>query len=294
MIFLFYYTIGGLGDWGGGSTEHENSSPIIETETSIPQKIWYKLGPKGLGKESREWTSTCLDQNPSWTSEFMSDDSSNLFVKDHFASRVDIVDTYLSLSVPILKADLLRYLLLYAEGGIWSDLDVSCEPNTTIQDWIPPEYKANSSLVVGWEFDVGWPGNFVRQFATWTVMAKPRSAHMLMVIEDILATVHEKAQEHNVSIADLTLKMTGDVVDFTGPRRMTSSILKSLALTLESKVEIETIWKLKIPKLVGDVLVLPGYAFARSSNHYKEGHIPSGALVTHHFAGSWKNEYGGE
>ncbi|KAF8849078.1 hypothetical protein BDZ45DRAFT_680781 [Acephala macrosclerotiorum] len=125
-------------------------------------------------------------------------------------------------------------------------------------------------------------------------MAKPQSAHMMMVIEDILDAMNQKAQEHNISIADLTLKMTGDVVDFTGPRRMTSSILKSLASTLESKIEVEDIWKLEEPKLVGDVLILPGYAFARSSNHYEEGHIPAGALVTHHFAGSWKNEHGGE
>ncbi|NWN33545.1 hypothetical protein GY663_30675, partial [Klebsiella michiganensis] len=87
--------------------------------------------------------------------------------------RPDIVDTYLALPVPIFKADMLRYLLLWDQGGIWSDLDVSCE-SIPIEEWIPAEYQGKAALVVGWEFDAGWPEPYVRQFASWTIMAKPR------------------------------------------------------------------------------------------------------------------------
>jgi len=267
------------------------AQPLLPTK--IPEILWYKLGPSALNNQTREWTDSCIKNNPNYRSEFMTDASADAYVAKAFASRPDIVETHLSLTIPILKADILRYLLLLDQGGVWSDLDVSCE-GIPIDEWIPAQYKSKASLVVGWEFDVGWEFAFVRQFASWTIMAKPGLPHMSMVIEDILEGLHNKTAEHNVSLADLTLAMTGDVVDMTGPRRFTFSVLKSLELTLNTTVPIESISKLREPKLVGDVLIMPGYAFAASSNTYKDKEGLSPPLVTHHYAGTWKNEDGGE
>lgn len=180
----------------------------------VPKKIWYKLGPSGLSNDSREWTDSCINANPNYQAEFMTDDSADAYVANKFASRPELVETYSNLTIPILKADLLRYLLLFDQGGIWSDLDISCE-GIPIDQWIPPKYKSKAGLVVGWEFDVGWDFNFVRQFASWTILAKPGLPHMLMVIEDILEGLHEKMAEHNVPLAQLTLDKVGDVVDIT-------------------------------------------------------------------------------
>ena len=85
----------------------------------------------------------------------MTDLSGDAYVKEHFAHRPDIMDTFLALPFPILKADFLRYLLLFNEGGIYFDLDVSCE-GPPIHDWVPEQYKKDAGLVVGWEFDVCW------------------------------------------------------------------------------------------------------------------------------------------
>jgi mannosyltransferase OCH1-like enzyme len=221
----------------------------------------------------------------------MTDHSADIYVEETFKHNPDIVEAYLALTIPILKADLLRYLLLFAEGGIWSDLDVSCE-DCPIHDWIPAQYKKDANLVVGWEFDVGLGDNFMRQFASWILMAKPGSPHMAMVVDDILDALRRTAEEHNVTIAGLELDMIGDVVDFMGPRRLTKSVLKSLDLILNDTTADRNISCLLEPKLVGDVLVLPGYAFANSSDTYQES--PGPVLVTHHYAGTWKNEYGRE
>lgn len=43
----------------------------------------------------------------------MTDSSGDTFVKSHFASHPDILDTFLALRNPIVKADILRYLILY-------------------------------------------------------------------------------------------------------------------------------------------------------------------------------------
>lgn len=259
----------------------------------IPRKIWYKLGPKGLTDQVKEWTDSCIKSNPWYDFEFLTDSSGDSYVKEKFADRPDIVDTYLSLVVPILKADLLRYLILYAEGGIWSDLDVSCG-GIPIDEWVPTQYKQNASLVLGWEFDIGWDFAFVRQFASWTMMAKPCSPHIMVVVEDILEGLHNKAKESKVSLDNLTKEMAGEIVDMTGPRRLTRSVFKSLEATFDMKIDHDSISKLTQPKLVGDLLVLPGYSFAASSNTYDREEDKGPPLVTHHYAGTWKNEFGGE
>ncbi|KAL6155713.1 hypothetical protein ACJBU6_05915 [Exserohilum turcicum] len=190
---------------------------------------------------------------------------------------------------------MLRYLLLWDQGGIWSDLDVSCE-SIPIEEWIPAEYQGKAALVVGWEFDAGWPEPYVRQFASWTIMAKPRLPHMLQAVDQILERLREETAEHNVTIANVTLEMMGDVVDFTGPRRLTSGVFASLEKTLRQTIDTEKLKNLTEPRLVGDVLVMPGHSFAASSNTYPpelKAQLPP-QLVTHHYAGSWKNDKGGE
>ncbi len=264
------------------------------TVTAIPEKMWYKLGPKGLSDDSKGWIDSCLRRNPTFRHEFLTDESGEYYVTEYFAQRRDIVDTYHQLTIPILKADFLRYLILYAEGGIWNDLDVSCEEEKTIHEWIPENLKAGTSLVVGLEFDWGWEDdNFLHsQFASWTIMARPGSRHMQMVIDDIVDGIREKSEEHQLPISQLKTEHVGDVVDITGPKRMTRSIVKSLEMTLDTTIDDRNISGLKVPKLIGDVLIMPGNAFAASQSGYPEDQGPR--LVTHHYAGTWKNDKGGE
>lgn len=270
-------------------------SPILASAAPnpIPERLWYKLGPKGLSDESQEWIKSCLETNPMYRAEYMTDESAEMYVKVNFATRPEIVETYLALPFPILKADFFRYLILFAEGGIWNDLDVSCG-DVPIADWIPAQYAKEANLVVGWEFDVGWGDSFEREFATWTIMARPGSPHLLLVIESIVQAFREKSREHDVAIAELTMDMIGDVVDSTGPRRMTHGIMDSLKSNLQDDFSEESTYLLMEPMLVGDVLILPGYSLAASSNHYEEGVELPPAFVTHHFASSWKNENFGE
>lgn len=273
--------------------------PVEEVEPlaheGIPKRIWYKLGPKGKSQDIEEWTQTCIKQNPTYRYEFFSDPSADYWVEKTFsATRPDIVEAYLSLTVPILKADLLRYLLLYVEGGVWSDLDVSCE-GIPIDEWIPEEHRNETSLLVGWEFDAGWSWEYTHEFASWTILSKPGLPHMLMVIDDIMDSIHQSTAEANVTIAELTMEIVGDIVDYTGPRRMTRSILKSLGQVLGQPIERDMIENIREPVRVLDVTILPGYAFANLTNKFDAADGPIGeTLVTHHYAGTWKNENGGE
>lgn len=53
----------------------------------------------------------------------MSSDGANAFAQKHYADRPEILEAFLSLKVPVLKSDLLRYMVLESEGGVYSDLD---------------------------------------------------------------------------------------------------------------------------------------------------------------------------
>ncbi|CAI6333579.1 unnamed protein product [Periconia digitata] len=270
-------------------------APYIQaTPNGIPKKIWYKLGPKGLNSDTRNWTDSCISINPRYQVVFLTDEDADEYVKKSWEARPDIVETYLGLSIPIVKADLLRYLLLFDQGGIWSDLDISCE-GLPIDQWIPQQYNS-TGLVVGWEFDMGWGTSFIRQFASWTIMAKPKSPHLMQLIEDIMTAFRKIREEQNVPVKDITITMTGEIVDFSGPRRLTNSIIKSLGQTLDRTIEMDEISQLLQPKSIGDVLILPGHQFSASANTYtpEEFEKLPPKLVSHHYAGSWKNIQGGE
>ncbi|KUI68133.1 Initiation-specific alpha-1,6-mannosyltransferase [Cytospora mali] len=258
----------------------------------FPRKIWYKLGPKGISENSRTWTNSCISQNPGYQYEFMTDESADIWVQKTFLStRPDIVNAYLNLAIPILKADILRYLLLYAEGGVWSDLDVSCE-GVPMDDWVPEEYREKISLVLGWEYDAGLDRSYLHQFTIWTMMAKPGAAHLRFVIDEIIKTIYQDTADWEISIPDLTHQVFGDVLDYTGPRAFSRLIIKSLEHTLGKPVDRGFIENIQEPVLIDDILILPGYAFSRAMNPFSDTDgLP---LVTHHYAGSWKNDYGGE
>ena len=304
--------------WGDDLLVHTfrplHNTPQGGDAEAIPKKIWYKLGPNGLNNDTQAWTDTCILNNTAYEVDFMSDMSADAFVQDTFnVTHPTLVETYFGLqgsygtalsfmnvwtsdsqltsAVPILKADLLRYLLLYSHGGVYLDLDVSCE--TPMDEWIPSEYKHDIGLVVGWEFDIGWGDNIIREFVTWAMMAKPDSPHLWRVVEDILAFFEDTMAKNSVPVQGLTLAMVGDVVDATGPRRFTRSIIESMGESFH--VKIEAFHNLLTPKLVGDVLVLPGYAWAASANKYHDvlDTVPPPSL-SHHYAGSWKNDKGGE
>ncbi|RMZ69850.1 Initiation-specific alpha-16-mannosyltransferase [Pyrenophora seminiperda CCB06] len=270
-----------------------NSTP--STSNEIPKLIWYKLGPMGLTRDTKKWTDTCIKGNPEYRASFLTDETADEYVKDTYAARPDIVQYYLGLSIPILKADMLRYLLLFDQGGIYSDLDVSCK-GVPMDEWVPEQYKANASVVVGWEFDMGFEEPIMMEFESWTIMAKPHSRHMLQVIDDMIDAIEDTMEKYNVSVGKITLDMIGDVVDFSGPRRLTNGILTSVQRQLNRRIEEEEIRKIYQPKLVADVLIMPAWSFAASQNRYQPGDelkMPP-KLVQHHYAGTWKNKHGGE
>lgn len=248
-------------DSQSGKSYSLGSDDSLDHVPYIPDKVWHSAKDDNLTEDQRKWIESWTQKNPSLRQELLTDHSGETFVQARFHNtRPDIVEVYEAIPIPILRADLLRYLIIFAEGGIWSDLDVTCDKE--IVAWIPLEYQHQEiDMVVGLEFDFEWrgPGTQVAsQFCNWVFMARPFSRNLKVIIDSVIDKVKEIAHTNNVPIEGITLDMLPDVVDVTGPKIMTIAILKALGHLLARTVDDRDFSGIKQPKLVGDVLIMPG------------------------------------
>ncbi|CAG8372678.1 unnamed protein product [Penicillium salamii] len=274
-------------------SEGAQYAPLIGPNTSIyniPDKVWHSAKNELVSEQQRGWINSWTQRNPSFRAELLTDRSGEQFVHAHFQQRPDIIEVYDGLAIPILRADLLRYLIILAEGGYWSDLDVTAEKPSI--DWVPSEFKRPDmkiDMIVGLEFDFSYrgPGTEVAsQFCNWVFAAQPSSRNLRVIVDTVINKLKGIAAANNVGISGITLEMLSDVVNVTGPKIMTIAILESLGQLLGRTVDDRDFSGIKHPKLVGDVLIMPGVSFAARQNGDPTDQGP--ALVTHHYEGSWK------
>lgn len=69
------------------------------------------------------WSNTWKSLNPTYTYELFDDADNRAFVERTFPWFLKRFDAY---DKPIKKADVVRYLYLYAHGGIYADMDFEC------------------------------------------------------------------------------------------------------------------------------------------------------------------------
>ncbi|CAG8058573.1 unnamed protein product [Penicillium salamii] len=270
----------------------DNNKPLFTEEIyRVPDKVWHSAKFDNLTENQRGWIGSWTKTNPYCRQELLTDRSAQAFVRAYFhETRPDIVELYEALPIAILRADLLRYLIILAEGGVWGDLDVTCEKD--VAEWVPPEYRNRTiDMIVGLEFDMPWrgPGKpIASQFCNWVFVGRKSSRNLQVVVDAVVAKLKQIAHENNVTIRGLTLEMLSDVVDVTGPKMMTIAILDSLGQLLNRTVDDRDFAGIKQPKLVGDVLIMPGNSFAANQNNHPtdQGDV----LVNHHYEGSWKKE----
>lgn len=275
-----------------GSSPSKSKFHYSNTNTSIfniPDKVWHSAKTDDISENQRKWVNSWSSTTPECRQELLTDRSGEAFVRAYYQeTRPDIVEVIETLSIPILRADLLRYLIVLAEGGYWSDLDVTLE--RPLSDWVPTEYKnQNIDMIVGLEFDFAYRGpeaEVASQFCNWVFAAQPSSRNLLVIVNAVINKLKETAKTNNVSISGIKLEMLKDVVNVTGPKIMTIAILESLGQLLNRTVDDRDFSGIKHPKLVGDVLIMPGVSFAAAQNGFPADQ--GDALVTHHYEGSWK------
>lgn len=280
----------------------------------FPPKIWqtWKVDPLRFEERDLEKARSWTEKNPDWRYEVLTDGNDLRYVDYHYGpegfNRPDIVAFYRDVTASIIKADLLRYLIMYAEGGVYADIDV--EAMKPMSKFIPERYDHKDiDMVIGVEIDEPeWTDHPIlgpksQSFCQWTFMCKPQLPVMLLLVENIMNWLHTVAQNQTVPLGEVTLDFD-EVISGTGPSAFTRAIISQmnadraqLEVDDSGKPPPEITWStfhdLDESKLVDRVLVLNVEAFAAGQGHSNSGtHDTRHSLVRHHYhASNWPSRH---
>ena len=251
-----------------------------------------------ISDEDREHVKTWPDLNPEYRHEVLTDGMMESLVKDHFhVSHPDIEDIYFQVQDYILRSDLIRYLVLLVDGGVYNDLDVGClKP---IKTWVPERYKDVAGTLLGVEVDnkFGPDGRTFQngqdffQLVNWTIMSKPHQPFLWFLIKRVLENIKALAASQERPISKMTYTIQ-NVLDVTGPAALTTAFFDYASDITGTTVTYHNLTKLTEPRLIGEVVILPINSFGAGHQVEWAGFKQDGtALIHHYFAGSWKTDH---
>ncbi|KAL0932129.1 Initiation-specific alpha-1,6-mannosyltransferase 2 [Colletotrichum truncatum] len=287
--------------WDDGSTKSPWTKP--RAGHLIPPKIWQIMLPKvwdettPVDPDTLKETTKWLAMNRDYTYTLVGEIGSREFIRRHFGHNNTIVSTYENLPNVGMKSDLLRYLLLDIEGGVYTDTDtLALKP---IDEWVPENLRNQTRLVVGIEFDQRDGGRWADiphalQFCQWTIAAAPGHPVFQKMVSRVIRSLEDLVRTHSNGEDSSTWKPTSfEVMNSTGPAAWTDVVWEYLQETDQTLTDIRNLSSLGPPRLFGDALVLPIDGFGMGQPHSgstNDGSIPEGALVKHLFGGSWRGD----
>jgi len=264
-------------------------------------RIWQtsKLPVVAIGDEDREYVKTWSELNPEYRHEVLTDEMMESYVTDHFhSSHPDIEQIYFDVKDYILRSDLIRYLILLADGGVYNDLDVACEK--PIKTWVPPQYKDSAGILLGVEVDNKFGpdgrtfdgGRDLFQLVNWTIMSKPNQPFMWFLVKRVMENIKNLAASQNQPISRMTYSIQ-NVLDVTGPAALTQAFFDYASDITDSNVTYHNFTKISKPRLIGEVVILPIHAFGAGHQVEWAGwkQTDGTPLIHHYFAGSWKTDH---
>ncbi|KXZ54027.1 hypothetical protein GPECTOR_5g137 [Gonium pectorale] len=259
---------GGSGG-GGGALLQARQALARHRGGGIPRIIHqvHVQVPSGLDRSIASWRG----RNPGYTHVLWGASDVEELVETMFPAFAPAFRAFAHL--PVLRADLARYLAVFAFGGVYADADTICL--RPVDGWA--DGRPNVSAIVGIEADAGRIPNWRRywgrqlQFCQWTFAAEPAHpllAHVLFRISQLLEA--KPAEQLTVH----------DVIHVTGPSVMS-----------DAGRHWEEFEGLTYGSVAGDVLVLPITAFSPGVGHMGAGPVnhPE-ARVQHLFGGSWRKQ----
>ncbi|MCJ1372116.1 hypothetical protein MMC20_003337 [Loxospora ochrophaea] len=262
---------------------------------SIPCKIWQVwFGNPNVTDSDLRNSWICQNQNCSYT--LLSNHAADAFVRTHYARQPSVLQTFLSLRVPVFRSDFFRYLVLTAEGGVYSDTDTKAlKP---IDTWIPTEFKPRAKVAVGIEWDslsdhpddsLDSLDSLSMTFCQYTIMAAPKHPLLTAMLDRVVLNLRSLATKQNVSLSDLHPR-DDDVGPTTGPHAWTRNVLDHMTKSSGMNVSFSDMSGMTAPKLFGDTLLLPINAFGTGQFHSNsfQGISPD-ALLHHDFRAGWRN-----
>ncbi|KAI4188043.1 MAG: hypothetical protein L6R41_002420 [Letrouitia leprolyta] len=270
---------------GHGSLSHQSLQPI-------PKKIWQINFNHPRYFSLEKFVGTWRDQNPDYEHTLLDKEAGEDIVRKLYGDNSEPMKTYLELGSTIFRADYLRYLVLAAEGGFYSDLDTHIVK--PIDEWYEESADQPVRALVGMEYDQRGDPTLVDgmympvQFCQWTLATSAHHPLMVSMVESVTQGIQNLARTHESALSDLR-PTNEEVLHTTGPVKWTREVFAHLSETTGTEVTHLNLTGLQEPKMFGDVLVLPINSFASGLGHSgSSGVATDQTLMWHTFQGAWK------
>lgn len=132
----------------------------------IIMQTWKTKNVPDIWKESPESIKNVMTN---WKHVLMTDEENRNFVKEHFP---DFLPYYDNFPYNIQRADAIRYMWLYINGGVYMDLDIAVQKN--VEDLLGNE-----------DFYLTTSSNIESSFTNSFMVSKPKVDFWLKVIEEM-------------------------------------------------------------------------------------------------------------
>lgn len=137
-------------------------------------QIW--IGGKPMPETFEPLVKTWRDLNPKWSYRIWHDD----FAPDLGTMSAPFQELLALPLTPIIRADILRLLVLYVHGGVYCDVDTEC-------------LRPLDELADGKRFFIGWEDEL--QLCNAVIGATPRHPAIASLLREVTASVFEKLPE---------------------------------------------------------------------------------------------------
>ena len=149
----------------------------------------------------RNAVTTWLNHTNNFNYYFYSDSMCDSFMKNNTSEKT--YAAYLKLPLPVMKADLWRYCIIYEKGGIYADADTIClvDPKYLIT------YYNNYNLIFALEGKYGLP----HLFCQWW-FAAPKNSPVLKIIIDNIVNKILSTNFNTITDSNFIHKITGPTI----------------------------------------------------------------------------------
>ncbi|OBA23521.1 hypothetical protein METBIDRAFT_107145 [Metschnikowia bicuspidata var. bicuspidata NRRL YB-4993] len=271
----------------------------------FPAYIWqtwkHGLNDDRFDANFKEGQAQWAFRNPGFVHELFNDDTSLATIKHLYSHVPEVLDAYESMPEVVLRMDFFRYLILFARGGVYADIDTM--PLQPVPNWIPENVEATELgmiICVGNEAtSKNWRAEAHRrlEFGQFIIQSKPGHP----VLREIIAQITEATLAKKRALRDGVLMRTSDspnqklldISRWTGSGVWTDVVFEYLNDYVRAAIYQLVSWQdfhaLQGPKLVSDILILPTKSFASELEVPKDGKIADPiAFAKHWSANIWK------
>lgn len=233
--------------------------PYTKNTDPVPKQVWQMWKTNDVSKLEdglkdlvKTWSS-----DPDFNHTLFDNEFFTSFIHSNFYDIPDVIEGFNRLPVLVLKSDLMRYMVLYVYGGVYSDIDTSL--NTPLKDWLSynntyvPE-KNQIGLTIGIESDRDdkeWVIYMPRrlQFCQWTLQSKSGHPFFRELIYRILdlSLNHYDPKTKIVTTKDGKKYDLNDgsgtkyagIMEWTGPGMFTDTVFDYINEVIKTKTEFQ-------------------------------------------------------